>query len=155
MDKSQRWKAEEDCVEWRRRLLQKQQSQRTSRREETQKGRPRSGKNVAHPGAHGRHEGHDNSETVGVLNPVWEREEADSAGAGGQWKTEKGVDGQVSEVESIRGLREVEAPTATETAITEEVMEGGDPERPARFWEEGGPSRYGLQPERDTRRQDL
>ncbi|KAJ1191765.1 hypothetical protein NDU88_001081 [Pleurodeles waltl] len=49
MEKCQRWKKEEGCVERRCRLLQKQRSRRMPWSEETRKGQPRSGKNVAHP----------------------------------------------------------------------------------------------------------
>ncbi|KAJ1168347.1 hypothetical protein NDU88_000273 [Pleurodeles waltl] len=101
-------------------------------------------------GAHGRRNRQDDSETVRVLDPVQEREEVDSVGAGGQWRTENGTDGQVSEVENIRGLRGAKVLTATETVIVKDVLEGGDMERLATFWEKRGPYSYGLQPERDT-----
>ncbi|KAJ1184812.1 hypothetical protein NDU88_001614 [Pleurodeles waltl] len=106
-------------------------------------------------GAHGRRDSYNDSETVAVLNHVREREKGDSPGAGGQRRMENGTDRQVSEVEDGRELRGAEAPTATEAAITEDVLEEGDAERPATFWEERGPSRYGLQPERGSRRREL
>ncbi|KAJ1098800.1 hypothetical protein NDU88_003907 [Pleurodeles waltl] len=49
-DKCRRWKPEENCVDRKRRPLQKQRSRRTSWRKEKRKGRPRSWKKVAHSG---------------------------------------------------------------------------------------------------------
>ncbi|KAJ1206306.1 hypothetical protein NDU88_001713 [Pleurodeles waltl] len=94
-------------------------------------------------GAHGRRDRQDGSEAVGVLNPVREGAAANSARAGGKQTTVNGTDRQVPEVENERRWRGAEAPTTTETAITEDALEGGDDtERPATFLEEHGPSRH-------------
>ncbi|KAJ1124613.1 hypothetical protein NDU88_003062 [Pleurodeles waltl] len=104
-------------------------------------------------GAHRRCDRNNDSETMGVLNPVWEEE--GFSGDGDERRTECGTDEPVSEVETGRGLHGAEAPTTIEAEIMEDVCREGEAERLATFWEERGLFTFGLQPERDTGRREL
>ncbi|KAJ1199495.1 hypothetical protein NDU88_003329 [Pleurodeles waltl] len=91
-------------------------------------------------GAYGRRDHNNDTETIGVLNPVREKEEEVFSGWSRRRTEDRKRDGR-TKVKNGRGLRGGEAQTTTEAESTEDVLEEGEAERPATFWEERGPFR--------------
>ncbi|KAJ1186648.1 hypothetical protein NDU88_003429 [Pleurodeles waltl] len=84
-------------------------------------------------GPPGERDRQEDPEPVGVLNPAQEGSEGSSAGEGNRQRTENKTDGGVVKLGKQRGLRGVEAPTATDTTNVEDALKRGDAKGPAKF----------------------